>query len=93
MALRTLNEFINAFSISISISGVDQSLVFDQQKMIDRSKSISISNRSRSAIDRGKSGAAWGGGRSPPHLSHILFSKMNRVPNRKLRLGTRFQFI
>jgi hypothetical protein len=45
MALRTLNELINDFSISIL--GADQSLVLDQQKLIDRSKSISIRNRSR----------------------------------------------
>jgi hypothetical protein len=46
MALRTLIELINSFSISIL--GVDRSIVHDQQKLIDRS------NRSRSAIDRGK---------------------------------------
>jgi hypothetical protein len=49
MALQPLIEWINAFSISILISilGVDRSIVLDQQKQIDRSKSISISNRSR----------------------------------------------
>jgi hypothetical protein len=50
MALRTLIELINAFFISIL--GVDQSLVLDQQNLIDRSKSISISNRSRQVWPR-----------------------------------------
>lgn len=42
MALRTLIEFINAFSISISISheGVDRSIFHDQQKQTVRSQSI-----------------------------------------------------
>jgi hypothetical protein len=39
MALRTLNELINAFSISISILDFDQSLALDQQKLNDRSQS------------------------------------------------------
>jgi hypothetical protein len=47
MALRTLTELVNAFSISISISGVDRLIALNQQKLIDRSKSLSISNRSR----------------------------------------------
>jgi hypothetical protein len=35
MALRTLIELFNAFSVSISILGVDRSTVHDQQKAID----------------------------------------------------------
>jgi hypothetical protein len=45
MVLQPLIELINAFSISILISifGVDRSIVLDQQKQINRSKSITAS--------------------------------------------------